>query len=211
MKPVDLAGGAYGALVDQWLMARQSGGGYERSQSKIYAVILAIVLSLFSTCFSSDAVATNTQANQGQTFVVGAVLPLSGEYEDLAKAATAGLEIGVEHIVNSLGFSIWLKICDNQGLAEETRECIYNLIQEGVDFIIGPLLTETALVAKEIANKKRIVIITPTASDPSVTDQRDGFMFSMATPDHLNGQLLSDWILGEKKVKDFGTIPITVG
>jgi len=182
-----------------------------RRQSKICVVILAIVLSLLKPCFNSDAVALNAQTNQEQSFVVGAIFPLTGEYEDIGKVAKAGLEIGAEQIANGSGVSIQLRICDNRGLEEETRECLYNLIQEGVDFIIGPMLTETALVAKEIVNHKRVVTISLTASDPSVTDQRDGFMFSMVSPDHLNGQLLSDWILGEKKVKSFGTVPVTVG
>ena len=39
-----------------------------KKQNMISVVILVILVSLFKLCFSSDAVASNGQANQGQAF-----------------------------------------------------------------------------------------------------------------------------------------------
>ena len=106
---------------------------------------------------------------------IGAVLPLSGKFASYGNKALQGIELAMERY-NSKGLSkkspVKLLIKDSEGLPEVAERMVKELGREGVDVIIGPILSSTADSAARRAQHIGIPIITMTQKE-GITDIGD--------------------------------------
>ncbi len=106
---------------------------------------------------------------------IGVVLPLSGKFASYGNKALQGIELAMERY-NSKGLSkkspVKLLIKDSEGLPEVAERAANELDREGVDVIIGPILSSTADSASRRAQHLGIPIITMTQKE-GITDIGD--------------------------------------
>lgn len=99
---------------------------------------------------------------------------------------------GVE--VNGHRYRLVLVVEDDRNVPQEAAAAATRLInQKNVVAIIGPLYSGTALAAGQVAENARVPLISPTATSPAVTAQRQ-YVFRVCFNDELQGQALARFL-----------------
>lgn len=115
---------------------------------------------------------------------IGFIGSLSGRAAEVSQAARDGTVIAVEDFNNKGGLrgrKVELKIYDDHHQEEKVREGIETLSESGVRGIIGPITSQMAVVAVPLANKRKIVLISPTSSTMELNKKQDYFFRTIAT------------------------------
>jgi len=126
--------------------------------------------------------------------LIGAVLPLTGNEASFGQSVKKGLELAIEHI-NQSGVlknkKIELKIYDDQGKTEEATLAITRLIQKDkVIAVIGEVASSRSLAMAPIAQKNKIPMISPTATNAKLTTLGD-FIFRACFIDSFQGTVMA--------------------
>ena len=123
---------------------------------------------------------------------IGALAPLTGEASGFGHSTRQGYELAVEEWNargGVLGRRIKLVLGNDKGEpVEGAMACTRLIEQERVSAILGPALSSVALAAAPIAQAQRIPLITPTASNPRVTQAGD-YIFRACFTDTFQGAL----------------------
>ena len=134
----------------------------------IFAVILcAAVLAGISGC------------NARRDISLGFLGILTGKLGDLGISGRDGAVLAVELINENGGIEgrkIHLLIENNELDPQICREKASILIDQDIQGLIGPMTSDMSLACKELFDNARIVMISPTASTPLLSDQDDYFL-----------------------------------
>ncbi len=124
--------------------------------------------------FATDG--TDTSASDSQILRLGIALPLDIESSAFTQQLFNGIRMAVEdHNAASydslMGPTRKIKMIfeDTQNKQNVAQTAIRSLAEEGVDAIIGPLFSNEAIAAASVAERERIVMITPLATDDAVS------------------------------------------
>lgn len=99
---------------------------------------------------------------------------------------------GVE--VNGQRYRLVLVVEDDQNSPQEAAAAATRLInQKNVVAIIGPLYSGTAVAAGQVAENAHVPLISPTATSPVVTAERQ-YVFRACFNDELQGQALARFL-----------------
>ena len=113
---------------------------------------------------------------QQQEFItIGALLPLTGESSDEGLRALNGLHLAKEEINASggvLGKMLDIIVLNDRGDREYIIEQYNRLLEKGVSAIIGSSYSGPTLALAMTSVKDGMPIITPTASNPIITEGR---------------------------------------
>lgn len=110
---------------------------------------------------------------------VGFVAGLSGRLSELGISARNGAQLAINAINNEGGINgrmIQFIPKDNKGDPETTYTVINELINEGVNIIIGPFLSSMAEPTLRAVKDKDVLVISPTISTDAVKDIDDNFI-----------------------------------
>ncbi len=123
-----------------------------------------------------------------QKVVVGAVLPLSGEFALYGEPIRKGIELAFEQIEQQGGlpFGLDLQIEDSQGDPDRAVELLGKLFDAGAPAVIGGVTTQEALAMVEVADKRDRVLLSPSASSPRLSGISTNF-FRVFPSDFLEG------------------------
>ena len=129
---------------------------------------------------SSDPVSEESEGGgsgeAGGTFQIGFIGPLTGENASYGMSAYQGAQIAVNEI-NAMGGDIQFELSqqDDVSDAETAVNAYNNLMDGGMQMLIGPVTTGPAVsVAAETYND-RVFAVTPSASSLDVIDGKDNF------------------------------------
>ena len=164
---------------------------------KFLALALALVmcLALFSGCgeepapTESGAPASGEPAAEGAAFKFGVIGPLTGENAIYGNAVVNGVQIAVDEInaaggIN--GYQVEVNPQDDVSDGETSVNAYNNLMDWGMQVLVGPVTTGPAIsVSTEVYND-RIFALTPSASSPDVVAGKDN-MFQMCFTDPNQG------------------------
>lgn len=174
---------------------------------KVLALVVAAALCacLFAACgnggtetpsasadnSSSSGSSANTEATG--TFKIGNVGPLTGDAAIYGNAVANGIKIAVEEI-NALG-GIQFDFRAEDDVADgETAVNAYNtLLDWGMQALIGPVTTGSAISVSSKVNEDRVFAITPSASSTDVINGKDN-MFQVCFTDPNQGTGSADYI-----------------
>ena len=95
-----------------------------------------------------------------------------------------------------LGKQIELVVGDSQCSADPAVNAANKLIdQDGVKYIVGEVCSSASIPVSEIANQKKVVQISPTSTNASVTVDKDGkakpFTFRACFIDPFQGLVMA--------------------
>jgi branched-chain amino acid transport system substrate-binding protein len=154
------------------------------------AIAAAVIGCLALPVRAGDA---ETPAPDG-TIRIGATFPRTGPFEMYGQSAYFGArervrEINTQGGVNGKRLEILWR--DNRGNPAEAVRNVEELAgTEGVQAIIGPLLSEAAMAVREAARERRVVILLPAAAMDAITHDNP-WMFRSTFNNSLQADAMS--------------------
>ena len=153
-----------------------------------------------------SSIGSNVMAD-GHAIKMGIILGFTGPIESLTPGMRDSAKMAFEEASNSGAFLGGKKItietgdstCVDAGAAQAAAE---KMISDGVAAIMGADCSGvTKAIAENVAVPNGVVMISPSATSPSLTDINDnGFFFRTAPSDKRGGQILAD-ITKDRKIK----------
>lgn len=164
------------------------------------ALTIAFIITLNIGC----------EKKQGE-IKIGAILPLTGDAAKYGEAAKRGIELAIKEI-NAIGGISGKKIRimyeDDQANPNLGVSAFYNLItRERVSVILGPLPSSVTLAVAPIAEKNRIVLLSPASSTPAITEAGD-YIFRNVASDQFEGAAMAEFVYNELFFKKIAIIYI---
>lgn len=167
--------------------------------NKKIAIVSAVLV--VAAAIAIAAIAFVTVEKKPEEIKVGAVLPLSGDLSAYGKYVQRGIELAAEEINANGGIggaNITVLYRDNEGKSDKTVSVMNALIAEDkVPVVIGAVVSENTLAVCPIAEKKKVVLISPTSTSPKLSDYKN-YVFRTCPSDIYQGKALSDVIFDLK-------------
>ncbi|MGB9614558.1 MAG: ABC transporter substrate-binding protein [Fervidobacterium sp.] len=149
----------------------------------VLGLLLLISLSLFATV------------------KIGALLPLTGGVSAFGDLVKKGIELAFEEKGTVLGEKIEVIYMDTRSEKTEAANGIARLIdKEGVIAVIGEVISGNSIAAGEIAEKKKVPMVSPSSTNPLVT-QGKKFVSRVCFIDPLQGTALAEFAAKTLKAK----------
>jgi len=154
-----------------------------------WSVVICLLLGLITGCSSGDKAAGK------QPIKIGHAVALTGDASVFGQSEHTGLKIAVEDINKKggiLGRKVELVAADTRADPAETVNAVRRLVdQEKVVAIIGVSQSGVAMAATPIITAAKVPTISTTASNPYVTETKDGklhkYMFRVCFIDTYQG------------------------
>ena len=163
------------------------------------ALALTPVLLLLNGCSKQS----------GDTIKVGEFASLTGKEATFGMSSHEGTLLAVEEINAAggvLGKKLELLTEDNQSKPGESATAVNKLIsRDGVIAILGEVASSRSLEAAPICQQNKIPMISPSSTNPKVTESGD-YIFRVCFTDILQGKILANFAgqkLQAKKVAIF--------
>src|SRR5215218_2324641 len=138
---------------------------------------IGLLTSIFCSFACVEKGGNATTANTGDTIKVGVYGDLTGQTSRVAQSTKNGVELAVEEINNAggvLGKKIQLIVEDDQGRPEQAKTVVSKLInQDKVHAVLGEVASTNSLAAAPVAQEAKIPMITPSSTNPKVTEVGD--------------------------------------
>ena len=167
-----------------------------RGRWKLLAAVAAVALTA-SACGGGG----NEQGGGGggKPVVIGASLPLTGDFSQPGGAAKRGYEVW-QDMVNGkgglLGRQVQLKILDDAS-DQNTVVSDYNrlITRDKVDLLLGTFSSLLNLPASAVAERNRMVYVEPAGGSPALFERKFHYLFfaQQATAPH-QADVFVDWI-----------------
>jgi branched-chain amino acid transport system substrate-binding protein len=171
---------------------------YVSIRSGLRAVALVGAMSLgLAACGGSDS--NGGSGGGGGDLLIGASLPLTGDFSEPGSAAKQGYEVW-QAITNDNGGllkkNVKLKIKDDAS-NQNTVVTDYNALisQDNVDLLLGTFSSLLNLPASSVAEKNRMLYVEPAGGSPDMFNRGYKYLFfaQQATADK-QGLVFADWV-----------------
>jgi branched-chain amino acid transport system substrate-binding protein len=170
------------------------------------AVTLAMVATLGCTRKSDQNAAGGSASAQGSSneILVGEFGSFTGGEATFGISTSNGIKMAFEEQNAKGGVKgkkLALKSLDNQGKAEEAASAVTRLItQDHVIAILGEVASSRSLAAAPIAQQNKIPMITPSSTNPKVTEVGD-YVFRVCFIDPFQGTVMAKFASENLKAK----------
>jgi len=144
--------------------------------------------------------------SEEKTIKIGFIGPMTGDVKTFGESTKNGFEMALEkHNYQAGGYKIVPVIADDRNDATEAVNVATKLIsQDKVQAIVGSVTTATTIPVSDVANSKKVVQITPTATNTKVTvdnGKRKDFSFRACFIDPFQGQVGAKFALENLEAK----------
>ena len=176
-------------------------------------VSLLILLSLLAFLLSSSCAEEGDKSGEKDVtstkeIVLGALLPMSGDFDFFGKDALKGIELARKDLQKKGGiklgednYQLGYEVLDTQGDPERTVGLVQKLINSGRAVgIIGPIMSSLAIPAAGICENAGFPMITPSATNPEVTRGKTGVFRGCFTDDY-QGEAIASFLREEMGIK----------
>ena len=148
---------------------------------KFFAMVLAVVMvvGLFAGCGKQSGF-------DGKTIKLGFSGPLTGDAAMYGNAAKNAIELAIKEVNALGGIQFELNAKDDVNDAEKAVSAYNDLVDWGMQIMIGTVTTTPCIAVAAEANKDRVFCLTPSASSTEVTAGKDN-MFQICFTDPNQG------------------------
>jgi branched-chain amino acid transport system substrate-binding protein len=166
--------------------------------------IVALCVACGSGEGSKKESSQKDSAGGSTTVKIGAVLPLSGPLAAYGQRTLDGMKLMVEKVnaaggVN--GKTLELEIENDENDTTKASNAVLKLIGlKKTLAIVGPIISTVCLAVGRDCEKKQVVMITPTATNDTVTAQGD-YVFRACFNDSFQGVAMAKFAVEELKLK----------
>ena len=144
-----------------------------------------------------------TKHNQNE-WVIGQFATMTGSEATFGQSTDEGVRLAVDEVNERGGIKgkkIKLVTMDDQGKAEDAASVVTRLIeQEKIVALIGEVASSRSLAAAPIAQMKKIPMITPSSTNPKVTEVGN-FIFRTCFIDPFQGTVMAKFAAENLKLK----------
>ena len=168
-----------------------------------FSIIFSIILS--SACVDKSANSGNTSTG-GDTgdIKVGVYGDLTGQTSSFGQSTINGIRLAVDEINAAGGVNgrkITLVSEDDQGRPEQAKTVISKLInQDKVIAVLGEVASSNSLAAAPVAQEAKIPMITPSSTNPKVTEVGD-YISRVCFIDPFQGSVMAKFAANTLKAK----------
>jgi len=163
---------------------------------KLIAIILcfSIIVCVISTFFLISGCAQKGEIK------IGAILPLTDEAGKYGQSAKEGIDLAIDEI-NAAGGIHGKKITiiyedDKADPATGTTVFQRMINIEKVPAILGPMASSVTLAIAPIAEKNKVIVLSPASSAPQITNAGD-YIFRNTYSDIYEGQKMANYVYKE--------------
>ncbi len=154
----------------------------------------------------SDTTTNDAGSSPGEDNVirVGEVSSMTGSEATFGASTHKGIELAISEINEAggvLGKKLALTTMDDQGKPDEAATAITKLIsQNRVIAVLGEVASSRSLAMAPIAQNNKIPMISPSSTNPKVTQQGD-YIFRVCFIDPFQGAVMAQFAHEHLKVK----------
>ncbi|MCG7934254.1 MAG: penicillin-binding protein activator [Candidatus Thiodiazotropha taylori] len=167
-------------------------------------ISLIVVISVvgFTSWFLSKS---DDHANE-QTRI-GVVLPLTGDLANFGKTVLNGIQLALDdYVQENPSLEIKLLPEDSQAKPAVAVSALQKLIDaNGVQIIIGSLTSSATLAMAPIAQQRQILLISPTASNPKLSDAGP-FFIRVWPSDSFDGAIAAEYCYNNLGLRKAGVV-----
>ncbi|MBD3319936.1 MAG: ABC transporter substrate-binding protein [Chitinivibrionales bacterium] len=137
---------------------------------------------------------------------IGLLAPLSGYDAEIGRSIVRGVQIGLGRYEQQSGIETNLVISDTKGNMIETANKTVELVNDHrISLIIGPVLSQNAVVAASILMNRDVVMLSPTATDDGIAELGSN-IFQMNVTLGALGVRLARYAVKNLNIKEFAII-----
>ncbi len=178
------------------------------NRSNLILATLLVTAGIFNTSCTKEENKSpeiaKAQTPQSEEIKIGLVGSLTGGQASFGQSTQKGAEFAVNEINNGGGVAgkkLKLLSLDDQGKPEEAATVVTRLIsQDKVTAILGEVASSISLAMAPIAQKNKIPMITPSSTNPKVTEIGD-FIFRVCFIDPFQGSVMAKFATEDLKIK----------
>lgn len=165
---------------------------------RIQALKLSMAFLLAMTMFGC------TKKSAEEEILVGEYGSFTGTEATFGQSTDKGIQMAFDEKNKSGGVKgrkLKLKSLDNQGKPEEAAAAVTRLItQDKVIAVIGEVASSRSLAAAPIAQSNKIPMISPSSTNPKVTEVGD-YIFRVCFIDPFQGTVMAKFAIENLKIK----------
>ncbi len=171
--------------------------------SRIFLAI-CVMTSIFLSAACVDKSGTNTTGPTGDTIKVGVYGDTTGATSSFGQSTKNGIQLAFDEInagggVN--GKKLEMIFEDDQGTPEKAKTVISKLInQDKVVAVLGEVASSNSLAAAPVAQEAKIPMITPSSTNPKVTEVGD-YISRVCFIDPFQGSVMAKFAANTLKAK----------
>jgi branched-chain amino acid transport system substrate-binding protein len=128
---------------------------------------------------------------------IGALVPDTGPASTYGRSVRQGIELAVAEINAEGGIDgrrqLNVEFRDTQTDPAAAATALEELAEMGVPGIIGPGASNVALELVDVATKNEVVLVSPSASNPKLTQQGGQWFFRVYPSDVVEGARMADF------------------
>src|ERR1700760_1147188 len=130
--------------------------------------------------------------------------PVTGPNAAFGAQLTQGVQQAAEDINNAggiLGQKIEVEVGDDVSDPKQGVSVANKFVGDGVKFVVGHFNSGVTMPASDVYAENGVLFITPSATNPKITDRKLWDAFRTCGRDDQQGQLWADLALGQLKDK----------
>ena len=135
---------------------------------------------------------------------IGVITPLTGPVAAFGEQVKNGAEAAVQAINDAGGVKgekLVIKIVDDAGEPKQAVSVANQLAGEGVQYVVGPVLSGTSMPASDVLAENGILMVTPTATTPELTTRGLWNVFRTCGRDDQQAVVAADYVVKNFKGK----------
>ncbi len=128
---------------------------------------------------------------------IAAVGPVTGPHAGQGEQMLAGAHQAVEDLNASggvLGEKLILEIGDDQCDPKQAVAVANRMVGRGIAFVAGHICSDATIAASKFYEEEAVIMITPTATDPKLTDEGRAGIFRVCGRDDQQGDVLGAFL-----------------
>lgn len=174
--------------------------------SKSHAFLVIVLMALL-VC----PLGCKKEEPQAKEIKIGAILPLTGEGAKYGQSAKRGIELAIKEINSSGGIhgkNISVVFEDSLMDPKQGVSAIRKMIGVNkVPVIIGAMASSVTLAVAPIAEKNKVVLLSPVSSTPALTEAGD-YIFRNTYSDTYEGSRMGSYVYRQLNYKRVGMLHV---
>ncbi len=184
-----------------------------KKKTLLLMVSLLLVVALFGTvltgCSGNNQSSNNNATQEKKPILIGGVAPVTGPAATYGKSTKQGYDMALEEWNAKggvLGRPVKMIFEDDKADPTEAANAFSKLINENhVVAIVGSVTSSCSLAGAPIAQRNKVPMITPTSTNPKVTEQGD-YIFRACFIDPFQGTVAAKFVYNNLKARKVGVI-----
>ncbi|MBF0202411.1 MAG: ABC transporter substrate-binding protein, partial [Desulfamplus sp.] len=175
---------------------------------EIYAHGSKILFSMIAMLFVCSILMISGCEKKLPPIKIGFAACLTGQLADLGIAGRNAVILAVEDINEKGGIDgrvVELIIRDDKNVPETALKVDRDLIDQGVEAIIGHMTSSMSMAVLPLINAKKVVMISPTTTTNKLTGQ-DDFFFRITSPDRIQSGIMADYAFSTLSLRNISAV-----